>query len=120
MFEPKSSLSTTYKKYGILGIDHVIDLELCKQGYKLTNNILPVNLVASLNSDATGKSLTKTQRYNTRNKVELNLPKWHNTNYNKSFLFQSIKCYSELHSDLKASPTLKIFVSNLKKLYLNS
>ena len=36
LFEPKSSLSNTYKNYGIIGIDHVIDLELCKLGYKLT------------------------------------------------------------------------------------
>ena len=38
-------LNTTYKKYRILKLDDVIDLELKKFGYKLYHNLLPSNLL---------------------------------------------------------------------------
>ena len=52
-------LTELYTKYKILTIDNVIDLELCKLGFKLHNEMLPVNLTASLKVDARGKSLEK-------------------------------------------------------------
>ena len=69
----------------------MIDLELCKLGYKLTSNCLPVNLLASLKGDATGKTLTKTHGYNTRYKGELNPPKALSKNYCKASYFKVLR-----------------------------
>ena len=43
-----------YVKYKILKLDQVIDLELCKMGFKLRLNELPVNLLDTLKSDSKG------------------------------------------------------------------
>ena len=59
ILDSQTSMSLLYEKYNILSIDNVIDLELCKLGYKLTNNCLPVSLLALLKGDATGRTLTK-------------------------------------------------------------
>ena len=75
----------SYNKYKILPIDKVIDLELCKLGYKLNHNMLPVSLLSSLKGDAVGKSMEKTHDYNTRYKLELNHPKATGKNYHRRF-----------------------------------
>ena len=111
------SVTELYKKYKILNIDNVIDLELCKLGFKLNNDILPVNLSTSLKGNARGKTLEKKHNYNTRNKKELNLPMTDNSKYHNSFLFQSIKCYSALSQNLKDCTTYETFVYKLKNDY---
>ena len=80
-----------YAKYKILKIEQVIDLELCKMGFKIHSGDLPKNLLANIKSDAKGDSLRKTHRYNTRQKSEANLPLITNKKYHQSFLFQGIK-----------------------------
>ena len=59
ILDSRLSVTELYKKYKILNIDNVIDLELCKLGFKLNNNILPVNLLTSLKGNARGKTLEK-------------------------------------------------------------
>ena len=61
ILDSRLSLTDLYKKYKVLTIDSVINLELCKLGFKLNNDMLPVNLLASLKGDARGKTLEKTQ-----------------------------------------------------------
>ena len=75
-------LKTTYKKYRILKLDDVIDLELKKFGYKLYHNSLPSNLLHELRTDYEGRTLVKQHCYNTRNKKVLNLPRF-NKKYTK-------------------------------------
>ena len=111
------SLTELYTKYKILTIDNVIDLELCKLGFKLHNEMLPVNLTASLKLDARGKSLEKKHNYNTRKKKELNLPMTDKNNYLNSFLFQAIKRHSALPSIVKNCTNYRTFVNSLKHEY---
>ena len=59
ILDTRLSVTELYKKYKILNIDNVIDLELCKLEFKLNNDILPVNLLTSLKGDARGKTLEK-------------------------------------------------------------
>ena len=59
ILDTQLSVAELYKKYKILNIDNVIDLQLCKLGSKLNNNILPVNLLTSLKGNARGKTLEK-------------------------------------------------------------
>ena len=101
MLDTRLSLTDLYRKYKIMSIDNVIDLELCKLGFKLNNDMLPVNLLASLKGDARGKPLKKEHNYNTRNKRELNLPMTDNSKYHSSFLVQAIKCYSKITTSIK-------------------
>ena len=117
ILDTRLSLTNLYRKYKILSIDNVIDLELCKLGFKLNNDMLPVNLLASLKGDARGKTLKKKHNYNTRNKKELNLPMTDKSKYHSSFLVQAIKCYSALPQTLKGCITYETFVIKLKDDY---
>ena len=66
MLDKNIPVTQTYIKYRILKLEDVIDLELCKLGFKVYHNVLPVNLLASLKCDATGTILAKSHQYNTR------------------------------------------------------
>ena len=110
-------LKTTYKKYRILKLDDVIDLELNKFGYKLYHNSLPSNLLHELRTDYEGRTLAKQHCYNTRNKKVLNLPRFNKKTYQNSFLVQSIKKFSELPIDLKNSINIEQFKRQVKKSY---
>ena len=55
----RMTTSELYQMYKILDIDSIIDVELCKLGYKLNTNDLPVNLLTSLKGDARGRTLEK-------------------------------------------------------------
>ena len=110
-------LKTTYKKYRILKLDDVIDLELKKFGYKLYHNSLPGNLLQELRTDYDGCTLAKQHCYNTRNKKVLNLPRFNKKIYQNSFLVQSIKKFSELPIKLKNIPNIVQFTRQVKKTY---
>ena len=110
-------LKTTYKKYRILKLDDVIDLELKKFGYKLYHNSLPSNLLHELRTDYEGRTLAKQHCYNTRNKKVLNLPRFNKKIYQNSFLVQSIKKFSELPNDLKNITNIEQFTRQVKKSY---
>ena len=117
MLNTRLSSTELYSKYKILNINNVIDLELCKLGFKLKNDMLPVNFLASLKVDARGNSLEKKHNYNTRNKRDLNLPMTDKSNYHNSFLLQAIKCYSALPHPLKNCTVYRTFVNKLKHEY---
>ena len=118
--DPIVQLSSAYKKYDILTIDKVIDLELCKIDYKIKTRKLPVNLLTSLKGDATGKTLEKAHNYNMRQKQELNLPRVSSKIYHRSFLFQGIKRYMNLSKELKSCSSYATFVRDLKQDLLSN
>ena len=113
-------LNTTYKKYRILKLDDVIDLELKKFGYKLYHNLLPSNLLHELRTDSDGRTLAKQHCYNTRNKKVLNLPRFNKKTYQNSLLVQSIKKFSELPTDLKNSSNIEQFTRQSRKVIENT
>ena len=117
MLDKNMPLSQMYIKYKILKLINVIDLELCKLGFKIYHDLLPVNLLASLKCDATGTTLAKSHQYNTRRKKEINLPMVTNRNYLRSFLFQGIKRYSSLSNEIKNITNYNRFVNVLKEEY---
>ena len=106
-----------YTKYKVLKIEQVIDLELCKMGFKVHVGDLPENLLATIKSDAKGISLRKTHRYNTRQKNESNLPLATKKKYHQSFLFQGIKKYSTLPPKIKNINMYNSFIHVLKERY---
>ena len=117
MLDKNIPVSQTYSKYKILKLEKVIDLELCKLGFKVYHDKLPVNQLASLKCYATGTTLVKSHKYNTSWKNEVNLPVVTNRNYHRSFQFQGIKRYSTLSTKIKNITNYNSFVNALKEEY---
>ena len=64
----------SYKKYGILTLEHIIDLEQKKLGYKLNHGDLPLKLEKLMLTNSLGTPLKKQHCYNTQKKQLPNLP----------------------------------------------
>ena len=100
-----------YKAHVILNVSQLINLELCKLGYCLTNNLLPKPLSKALLLDQNNQNLSKTHRYDTRRKSVPNLPKATNSRYRNSYLFQAISTYSKLPDCVTKQTHLKGFIT---------
>ena len=59
----------------------------------------------------------KKHAYNTRNKKDLNLPRFNKKSYQNSFLVQSLKKFSNLPVELKESSNINQFTFGVKKTY---
>ena len=114
-FIKKESTEETLQTLGILPFQSMIQLKQCQLGYQLTHKLLPAPLQKIF--DANGGK--KSHRYPTRNKSTPNIQKHHSMLYNKSFLCQSIKQYSQLSNCVKKEPNVFKFVKKLKKHLLN-
>ena len=101
VLDPSKCLDEIYRKHKILKFDELVNLEQNKLGYKMNNNLLPLNLANVLLTDRIGKTLKKQHRYSTRQKEHPNLPNHRSKLYNDSFLVQSIKSYNNLNADIK-------------------
>ena len=108
-------LDEIYRKHKILKVDELVNLEQKKLGYKLNNDLLPLNLAKVLLTDRIGKTLKKQHKYSTRQKYLPNLPSHHSRLYNNSFLVQSIKNYNNLNLDTKNLKTLHKFAATIKE-----
>ena len=114
LIDGRLAVNQVYVKYKKIKLEQVIDLELCKMGFKLQSSELPVNLLDTFKSNSKGDSLKKTHRYNTRQKNEPNLPLITSKKYHQSFLFQAIKRYSILPVKIKNITKYNKFISALK------
>ena len=119
LIDPTISASDAFTQYNILPFDKLVRLEQCKLGYKLCNNLLPLNLARSMKQDHRMQSITKSHNYPMRSKEIPNLPQASTNKYRSSFLFRAIKEFSALNSTLKTCKTLNTFSYKCKK-YLMS
>ena len=99
------------RSLNIMTLDKMIQLSLCKLGYKITHKVLPTLLLMIFNANR-GK---KTHRYPTRNRQTSNVQRHHSTKFNRSFLCQSIMEYSKLSEHLKRETHPTHFERLLKK-----
>ena len=113
--EPSLNVIESFKKFKILRINQLVQLELNKLAYKLAHNLLPIKLAHCMNCDASGKSLEKQHRYLTRNKHILNLPQVTIKMYQKRFLMKSISLYSALPKEITSCQNLNNFVQSIKQ-----
>ena len=104
-----------YRDLRILWVHEILDLELCKIGYRLLNNDLPKKLLTCISTNETSKSLKKTHDYHTWQKDLVNLPKVQNNKYSKSFLCATIRHIQPLLFITKDSYNLRHFVFKYKK-----
>ena len=112
--EPGLKPNLLYCKHKILTVDLMINLELCKLGYRMTNNLLPEPLCHALQTDHHKRSTAKLHHYETRNKLILNLPRASHSRYRNSYLFKAISVYSKLPTEITNQPKLCNFTSKCK------
>ena len=104
--------------HGILYVKELIELENCKFGYKLNNNLLPDSIRTCCYTDQLGKTLMKTHQYSTRQKNLPNIPKANTSKYLKSILCEGNRKYSQLDTKLKQSKNLTVFTKALNRQLL--
>ena len=118
MINPLMSTDKSFTKYGILKFERLVQLEQMKIGYKLCNDLLPINFTTQIKLNPKCQSNSKQHNYHTRNKQILNLPLVQSSKYRTSFLFCAVREYSSLSVEIRESKTLKTFVYKCKKLLL--
>ena len=96
-------------------LEHIIDLEQKKLGYKLNHGALPQNLEKLLLTNSLGAPLKKQHCYNTRKKQLPNLPQHKSKIYNDSFLLKGLEKYKSLDTVIKNCKTLNSFSRLVKK-----
>ena len=104
----------------ILNLASMITLENCKFGYRLINNLLPLNVSHCALTDHKGCSLVKKHSYRTRNKKVPNQPKVQCQKYNRSIFCTGYREFVHLNTDIKESKMLSTFVKLCKKKLLTT
>ena len=104
--------------YKIIKVADLINLELCKLGYKLCHDLLPKKLAENMKKDHKHLSIVKTHKYPTRSKKIPNLLQVTSAKYRSSFLYNCIKAYGELDLSIRQSKTLTAFMKACKIMYL--
>ena len=105
----------TYQKLKILNVDELIKLQHYKYVHKLIYRNLPVKLQLLGDRDSKNLSLKKEHSYNTRNKAIPNLPSTNSQQYKKSFMYQGLKDFMYLPSEIRQLKKYEIFVTACKK-----
>ena len=118
LIDPTSKVEDLYQKHRVLKFDDMVKVEQCKLGYKLCHGLLPKAMASNMTKDHHNEFLAKGHRYSTRNKAIPNLPKVLGKKYRSSFLYNSIKLYSELDDRLKSAQNLLTFAKQCKRFHL--
>ena len=111
---------SSFKKYKIPTLQELIILEQCKLGYKLCRKLLPPGFEKLMLTDHRMASIEKSHVYSTRSKKVPNRPSAKLSLYRNSFLYSSIKHFSDMSVEIRESKTLNTFVRKCKKMIFNS
>ena len=120
MIKPKQNVQATYKELKLLELNKLIDLENKKLGYKIHNNLLPIQMSNIIKSDAENKTLKKTHNYDTRNKKVLYLPKIKNNSYQQSFLYCGVKALCSMPMHMLEFTSIEMLVKHHKRELFNN
>ena len=115
LIDPTKKSEQVFQENRILTLAEMIYLEQCKLGYKLCHNLLPKQLEENMTKDHRQNSIAKTHQYSTRSKKIPNLPQVSGSKYRSSFLYNSIKLYSDLDYTIKQAKNLRAFVKLCKQ-----
>ena len=108
-----SNISQIFKKYEILKLQDINNLELEKFMYKQAKGDLPLPLLELF------QNAGQVHQYDTRVKYYANVPKHHKSAINKSFLVRGPALWRTLPYELRQAPSLKSFTRNYKKNMLS-
>ena len=109
-----------YRLLKMLRISELIKLENIKLAYRTKHSQLPEKVQTACRTDSRNSTLVKAHRYNTRQKLELNLPRASTTMYKNSFLFQSTVDYQKLPLEIKKISQYASFVRKGKEFLLSN
>ena len=115
LIDTRLSITETYKKYSILPLQKLIELEMYKTWHKCYLNLLPTKLTGLMKEDHNKLNLEKQHSYNTRKKREVNLPLATSVVYKNSFYVKGSKLYGELPPKIKEEKNYNLFVKHCKK-----
>ena len=115
LIDPTKKSELVFQENRILTLTEMIKLEQCKLGYKLCHSLLPKRLEENMTKDHKQNSIVKTHQYSTRSKKIPNLPQASGSKYRSSFLYNSIKLYSDLGYIVKQAKNLRAFVKLCKQ-----
>ena len=98
-----ASTSPIFKKFRILKLDDLIDLNLAKLAYNFSRHDLPLPILSLFNAN------TFSHRYFTRYALQPMIEKHRTTTYNKSFLCRSPALLHSLSKDIVNSESITSF-----------
>ena len=107
--------SDCFKTAKIPTLEQLIVLEQCKMGFKLCTKQLPKGLSELLTTGHDMQSMVKSHNYPTRSENIPNRPSAKMSLYHNSFLYNSIKYFSQLPLDTRNSVNLPVFIKRCKK-----
>ena len=111
--DPNLRTGIVYHTYKILTVDQMIELELCKLGFCMVNDLLPKPLLKAQQMDHHDQSTTNLS-YETRNRAVPNLPKATHSRYRNSYLYQAMSVYSKLPPSITNQTRLNGFTNKCK------
>ena len=100
---------SSFSNQRILDVAQTIDLELQKLWHKYQLDLLPPGLREIMSSDHKKQTLVKGHNYNTRKKHINNIPLAKQAKYQKSFLVEGLRKYSQLPTELQEIKSYKHF-----------
>ena len=112
----KGGIYEKANKNQILTVNNLIELELCKIGYKFVNKLLPKKVHEALLTDSKSKSLEKSHDYSTRYKILTKQPVAKSRLYRDSFLCKSMKMYQPLLFITKNCDNIQHFIRKFKNV----
>ena len=91
------------KNHRFLSVSQLILVEKVKFAYKCLNSLVPLPITLNAFSDQNGHSLSKTHKYNTRNKMLPNTAPAKTDKYRNSILYSSFIEFNKLPKKLQGS-----------------
>ena len=107
-----SNVEPLFSNLKIIKFPDLIEIELCKTGYKIDRKLLPTPIIDLFHM----KNGKKNHHYNTRQKALPNIQKHSTPLFNRSFLCKSISLYSKLPINVRHSSSLHVFCHRIKTL----
>ena len=109
-----SAINPICKKYNVMKLADMVDMELSKMSFQVANNLLPEPI---LNLFKKGRDF---HHYNTRNCNNAVVARHRSAIYNKSFLCKSPAIWTTLCQDVKNAKNTTCFTRRLKKVKLKT
>ena len=109
-----SAINPICKKYNVVKLIDMVDLELSKMSFQIANNLLPEPIS---NLFKKGRDF---HHYNTRNRNNAVVAKHRSAIFNKSFLCKTPAIWNTLSQDVKNANNSKCFLRRLKKEKINT